>query len=471
MSDDSNLEQQLAAFGRTLERSTGEPIHSGSGAVPGSPHGVPRRWWAIGGAAAAGVLAIVGLVAVAGRNAQDDVEPASPAMTTSVAAATTPASGTTVTTEAVGADEVPAALGPVPTDPLGLEADAWRLIQRDQLPFDFPADVACPGTDALVELNGAASVRDTLEPPDSTGVDVDVNIIDVGSLDVGNAVADAFLAFGDCVAADIVGGPEVGAMSSVRASWFRVGPEFAIATIVGEGARTIVLEIENGPFADEVIVDLAQRSAAYLGGAPLDSATPGTDAPSTTILLPLLPEDASLAVPDDPLGLEADGWTLRERSERSYSLDGEGGDVECPAVDDRTEFDGSPMVADLISTPDGPEWSGFDSMRLTVIDVGERDRADSMAMLIGESAACWAEFLPTIDPGEYEVVAGGAPELGATWYRVGILIFVVVVGDDGTIVRLDPFGEDDAMLAVSDEMLTDLSLRAARFLADRSRSG
>ena len=60
---------------------------------------------------------------------------------------------------------------------------------------------ACRGLEALVELNGAAHRCATpAAVRTARGLDVDINIIDVGSLDVGNAVADAFVAFGDCLA-------------------------------------------------------------------------------------------------------------------------------------------------------------------------------------------------------------------------------------------------------------------------------
>ena len=601
MSDDSNLERELAAFGRTLEQATGEPISNDAATFADRSTRVPRRWWAIGGSAAAALVAIVGVAAVINRDADAPgpaVPPVSPPEVTSVDVGPDVSipivpddpfglleagwqlrerveiddwrvddaflCDSRIEAQVLGGlplvqhtyergpsflvarfvdlgsrdlvrerfapvadaealcrtvepdiDEVPAALSagraygysigsrlafvvpaedgravhltagnitprevidevlpriegflrprlePVPDDPLGLEADGWRLVQRDVAPFSFPAELGCPGTEALVELSSAASVLDTLLPPNGSGLDIDVNIIDVGSLDVGNAVADAFLALGDCVAAEIGTEPEIGAMSSVRASWFRAGPEFAIVTIVGEGLRTIVIEIENAPFDDDLIADLVERSAAYL--------TPSADdvAPTTTMLLPLVPEESQLPVPDDPLGLEADGWVLAERTERAYVHDAELSDVECPEIDGRVEFDGVPMVFDLVEAPDGPEGAGLDSMRVTILELGERGRAEAFAALIADSAQCWAEFLPTVDPGEYEVVAGGAPELGARWYRVGIMIFVVVVGDDGTVVRLDPFGEDDALLAVSDEQLTELAQRAARFVAGR----
>lgn len=414
-SNDQELGRQLAAFGETLEAATGEPIRPDSNRSNVSTVGrVPRRWWAIAGSAAACAVAVAGVVAVSGRNADapgaasppisppvrtepdvigpdvsipdvpddpfgladrgwqlrdrvvqdawvvddaylcderlevevlrglpvvqdhyvrgasfmtatfvdlgtsdavaerfaalgdaeafcraidpdiDDAEVPVPvvagrsygyAVSSGVAVVVPGDDGRAVylrtgnmTPSEVVDEIVPLIeaylvppLTPVPDDPLGLEADGWRLIERDELPFEFPAEVACPGTDALVELSGAPTVHDILQPPDGSGVDVDINVIDVGSLDVGNAVADAFLAFGDCVGAEVGVEPEIGAMSSVRATWFRAGPEFAIATVVGEGARTIVLEIENGTFSDDLIGDLAQRAARFLSGdAPVN---------------------------------------------------------------------------------------------------------------------------------------------------------------------------------------------------------
>ena len=58
-------------------------------------------------------------------------------------------------------------------------------------------------------------------------------------------------------------------MSSVRASWFRAGPDFALVAVVGEGARAIVLEIEGAPFDDDLIGELAHRADQFLRGEPI----------------------------------------------------------------------------------------------------------------------------------------------------------------------------------------------------------
>lgn len=63
MPDD--LERQLVAFGRTLQAETGEIIISDEPVPTGSMWNGPRRWWAIGGAAACVVAVIAGITLVA----------------------------------------------------------------------------------------------------------------------------------------------------------------------------------------------------------------------------------------------------------------------------------------------------------------------------------------------------------------------------------------------------------------------
>lgn len=154
----------------------------------------------------------------------------------------------------------------VPDDPLGLEADGWRLVERDELPFEFPDDTGCEGVDPLVGLDGVDQVHDIVVPDDGTGLDVDITVVDVGSVDVGNTVADAILALGECLAEQEGVAVQTSALSAIRASWFRAGPDFALATIVGESSRTVLLEIENGTVDDELIADLTHRAARYLAG-------------------------------------------------------------------------------------------------------------------------------------------------------------------------------------------------------------
>lgn len=252
---DQNMERQLRAFGRTLESRTGEPIRSEPVSADAETGRANRRWWAIGGAAAC-VIAVVGALVVTDRP-ESDPPVASPSTGTSTTI------GIPVTTMPV----VAAPPAPVPDDPLALERDGWTLVQRDVEPFAFAVeDVPCPDARALGDFDGVAQVHDILTPPESDGLDLDVQILDTGSVDRGNRLADAVLAIGACLGE--TEGVEVEALSSIRASWFRAGPQFALATVVGE-QRSIVLEIENADVDDELIAFLVHRADAYLSGAEI----------------------------------------------------------------------------------------------------------------------------------------------------------------------------------------------------------
>ncbi|MDW3212822.1 MAG: hypothetical protein R8G01_02415 [Ilumatobacteraceae bacterium] len=154
---------------------------------------------------------------------------------------------------------------PVGDDPLGLERDGWTLVQRDTESF-AAGELPC-GVAAVVEgIDGADQVHDMLTPPDGDGLDLDIQIVDVGSIERGQALAEFVAAIGDCIADTQGIAVETGAMSSIRATWFRAGPDFALVAIVGEGARSIVLEIEGAPFDDDLIGALAERADQFLRG-------------------------------------------------------------------------------------------------------------------------------------------------------------------------------------------------------------
>ena len=158
----------------------------------------------------------------------------------------------------------------VDDDPLGLERDGWTLVQRDVGAFsmsseEFPCDVA----DVLEQLNGVDEVHDIMTPPAGTGLDLDIHILDIGSLDRGLQLADFVAVIGRCIGETQGIDVETGAMSSIRATWFRAGPDFALMAVVGEGPRSIVMEIEGAPFGDDLIGDLARRANQFLGGEPI----------------------------------------------------------------------------------------------------------------------------------------------------------------------------------------------------------
>lgn len=253
MSD--GLQRQLEAFGATLESATGEPVRASDHGTE-QPDRSHNRAWAMAGAAACVVAVVVGLVALTGRDA---VAPAAQPS----ASAPAPTSTTVPST-----NPNPAVAGAVPDDPLALERDGWTLVQRKTEPF-VGGELPCEAAQGLTDFDGVASVHDIMTAPEGTGLDVDVQVLDVGSVERGNRLAEVLTLIGRCAAeAQGVTG-ETGAMSSVRASWFRAGPDFALVTIVGEGPRSLVLEIEGAPFDDDLIGELAHRADQFLRGAPV----------------------------------------------------------------------------------------------------------------------------------------------------------------------------------------------------------
>jgi hypothetical protein len=170
------------------------------------------------------------------------------------------------TTIPVTIPELP--LDPVPDDPLALERDGWTLLQRTTEPFTA-GEIPCEAAQDLAEFDGLAGVHDILTPPDGNGLDLDVQVVDVGSIERGNRLAEVLTMIGRCGAETQGVEGEAGALSSIRATWFRVGPDFALVTIVGEGPRSVVLEIEGAPFGDDLIGELAHRADEFLRGVPV----------------------------------------------------------------------------------------------------------------------------------------------------------------------------------------------------------
>ena len=265
MPDD--LEHQLEAFGATLETQTGEPIAGGSPVVPIGRRGPTRRWWAIAGAAASVVAVVVGLVVVNGREAEAPAAPP-PAATSTTTLPMAVIQPTTIpaTIPELAEDE------PVGDDPLGLERDGWTLVQRNTDPFSMSNDeIPCDVAEVLAQINGVDQVHDILTPPTGTGLDLDVQILDVGSSERGQVLADFIAAIGRCLTETQGVAVETGAMSSVRATWFRAGPDFALLAIVGDGPRSVVMEIEGAQFDDDLIGELAHRADQFLRGDPITS--------------------------------------------------------------------------------------------------------------------------------------------------------------------------------------------------------
>lgn len=317
MPDD--LEQQLAAYGRTLAAETesrpdGGPITSGriaeqatgrATAVPGSG----ARRWAILGAAACVAALVAGLALTIGPD--DDRAPAAaPDATTGSGPTTTPSTPTssTSTTSTTTTTVPPSALfaETVPLDPLGLEAAGWTLVQRDTEPFSGDGiEQDCPGAVAVAGFDGAAQVHDVLTPPDANGLDLDVTVVTT-AYGRGTELAAGIMAIGDCIAA--AGDVEVttSSLADSGATWFRAGPDFALAAVVSDQV-TVLLEIEGAEFDDALITDMIDRTRAFL----TDSwpAAPTTTTPTLQPDEPAFMQTTTIA---PPAGATVDGAALPE---------------------------------------------------------------------------------------------------------------------------------------------------------------
>lgn len=200
----------------------------------------------------------------------------------------------------------------VDDDPLGLERDGWSLVQRDVGVFSMSSEeIPCDVADVLEQLNGVDEVHDIMTPLDGTGLDLDIHILDIGSLDRGLQLADFVAVIGRCIGETQGIDVETGAMSSIRASWFRAGPDFALMAVVGEGPRSIVIEIEGAPFGDDLIGDLAHRANQFLRGEPI-AGTANGDGVGSDAVRPEIPRrqmtvaEAAQFADDDTRGLVCD---------------------------------------------------------------------------------------------------------------------------------------------------------------------
>lgn len=330
------IERQLGAFGRTLEERTGEPIR----ARPFVPSAVirrpNRRWWALGGAAACLVAVVAGL-AVANRPPADEPV-ASPAVTDPT---------TTTTTTTTPADRSIDEL--VPDDPLGLVRDGWTLVERTTDAFEFSADESsCPTS--LAEFTGVAQVHDILTPPDIGGLDVDVNVLDVGSLERGIQLTDAIQEIGRCIEEQEGVTVTTTSLSSIRATWFRAGPEFALATVVGEENLAIVLEIEGHVFTDALVADLAHRADQFLRGVVVTGAAADTPVATTTLVAqegPFVERGPGLGeAPVEPHAGEVKLWV----SNQSFADD---------PVSMIVRLDGIPVVSEILFVEGQHNWQSF----------------------------------------------------------------------------------------------------------------
>ncbi len=294
------LEQQLRAFGTTLQAQTDGGITSATDSDSARPGvvglGRSHRTWAMIGAAAC-VAAGLGGLAFAGRYDRHPNPPAAAPPDTALPVPTTipdavidtsdrPVDLTTTVAQTTTTTSIASDLGEiVPPDPLALERDGWTLLQRDVDAFQFStADLPCPAAEALAGFTGIGEVHDVLTLPDLQGLDLDIQVLDVGVPERGAELAAAVSAIGPCLAESQAVEVTTFGNASMRASWFQAGPEFALATIVGEGNLSIVLEIEGAPFGDDLINDLVSRSSEFLRGVrPVTEPTTGVTPPTTAL--------------------------------------------------------------------------------------------------------------------------------------------------------------------------------------------
>ena len=333
------IERQLEAFGLTLEERAGESIRPGSPAVVPPARRPSRRWWAVGGAAAC-LVAVVGGLALANRRPADEPVAAPATPNTTIAAVNTTTMEVPPTTIAGAA---------VPDDPLALVRDGWTLVQRTTDPFEFSVDeLPCPTL--LEQLSGIEQVHDIVTPPDIGGLDVDVQILAVGSLERGNRLAEGVQMIGRCLAEQEGVVVETTSLSSIRATWFRAGPDFALATVVGEGNLSIVLEIEGHVFTDFLIADLAHRADQFLRGAEVVGAPTDTPVATTTLVAqegPFVEPGPSLGEAQvEPQPGEVQLWV----SNQSFTDD---------PVSVIVRLDGIPVVSESLFVEGQHNWQSF----------------------------------------------------------------------------------------------------------------
>lgn len=315
-SEQHDLDQQLRAFGATLEHVTREPIARG-GAIPLVSHARERRRWAILGAAACVAALVVGLLAF--NRGEEPESGTADAPTPTASTASTASTVTTVTTESTpGTVEAVATSAPatavldpafdpeefVPEDPLGLVADGWALDERSVEDFDVDAEGAtCEGLLILAGLGDQPTVHEMYTHPDRPGFDLDVTYL---SSSTGDVVTAGLRGFAECPEITEFG-PVTAVESSDGVSGFRVSDEFslvAIAPAAPEVPLVILLELESMGVTDELIDDLVARSTAFLAGdrGPTVASRPITDDERTTL------DDDTAGLTCDAFGIGATEW-------------------------------------------------------------------------------------------------------------------------------------------------------------------
>jgi hypothetical protein len=268
------------------------------------------------------------------------------AVTVCTDAGATAATTTTTTTTTLPVASLDARVG---DDPLALARDGWTLEERDAGPFAFaPEELPCQVP--MLELPAVEQVHDVMTTPEIEGLDVDVHILEVGSLDRGVLLTDAVLEIGECIEAEQGVTVEVTSLSSVRATWFRAGPDFALVAVVGEDDLSVVIEIEGHVFTDLLVADLAHRAAQFLAGQEVIGAPADTPVATTTLVVqdgPFVEPGPSVGEAQvDPEPGEVQLWV----SNQSFEDD---------PVSITVRVDGIPVVGEPFSVEGQHNWQSF----------------------------------------------------------------------------------------------------------------
>jgi hypothetical protein len=262
--------------------------------------------------------------------------------------------------------------------------------------------------------------------------------------------------YGRTLAAEAESRPDGGQITSGRISERSTG---RTTTNPGSGARrwailgaaACVAALVAG-LATAIGRDDDQAPAAAPGtttGVGLTTTTSTTSTTSTTVL-PLAADPTVFAetVPPDPLGLEADGWTLVQRDTEPFS--GAGIEQGCPGAATVAGFDGAAQVHDTLTPPAG---NGLD-LDITVVSTGSGRGTELAAgiMAIGDCIAAG---------GDVEVTASSLGDSGTMWFRAGPDFALAAVAGDPITVLLEIEGAE-----FDDTLITDLIARTTSFLAD-----
>ncbi len=265
---DDGLHDQLAAFGRTLVKVTREPITAPGLTLPThNPHRRRRMTIAVGVAACVAV-GLGGLAWIA--TARDDVEPVQRAPS-STGTPQPPSSSADLTTVPPTSVSLLPLEQTIPQDPLGLVASGgWTLDERVPEPLQITPDKDCAALRQLAAFDGRRTIRERYYR-DQRMLDLAVTFLDAGSAEGARQALDAFNQLRSCDT--MTEGTDLPALrerlpdgTSVRG--FRIGEEFGIIAVRGDGNLVIALELDGQGVTDRLINDLVSRAAGLLSERP-----------------------------------------------------------------------------------------------------------------------------------------------------------------------------------------------------------